>query len=135
MKMPLMFPLLAIILILGCGDETTELLPNSEHSEGSHNEEGEESNTQYGITDSFDETRSGARLLLLYDPNTSSFVGSVENTTGNILKNVRVEVHLSNGTELGPTTPRDLSPSESMKIELDATGQAFDTWSAHPEVG
>ncbi|MYE89263.1 hypothetical protein F4X33_09745, partial [Candidatus Poribacteria bacterium] len=66
---------------------------------------------------------------------TSSFVGSVENTTGNILKNVRVEVHLSNGTELGPTTPKDLSPSESMKIELDATGQTFDTWSAHPEVG
>ena len=50
------------------------------------------------------------------------------------LQKVRVEVHLSNGTELGPTTPVDLGPGEQSDISLTATSVLFDTWSAHPEV-
>ena len=48
--------------------------------------------------------RNGARLILSYDAASNSFKGTVENTTSNVLTRVRVEVHLSNGAELGPTT-------------------------------
>ena len=47
----------------------------------------------------------GARLVLSYDAASNSFNGTVENTTNSVLTNVRIEVHQSNGTELGPTTP------------------------------
>jgi hypothetical protein len=51
------------------------------------------------------------------------------------LKRVRVEVHLSNGKELGPTTPADLDPGERRDIKLKATSKYSDGWTAHPEVG
>ena len=57
------------------------------------------------------------------------------NTTNAILKQVRVEVHLSNGVELGPTTPADLYPGQIRPISLAATSSSFDRWNAHPEVG
>ena len=59
----------------------------------------------------------------------------MENTTGETLRRVRVEIHLSNGAELGPTTPLDLAPGQMAEITLPATKQRFETWSAHPEVG
>ena len=46
-----------------------------------------------------------------------------------------VAVHLSNGIELGPTTPVDLKPSEKISVNLKATEKAFETWSTHAEVG
>ena len=58
----------------------------------------------------------------------------MDNTTSATLLQVRVEVHLSNGTELGPT-PVDLSLGETVSITLEATSDPFDSWSAHPEVG
>ena len=61
--------------------------------------------------------------------------GTVENTTDETLKQVRVEVHLSNGKELGPTPAADLAPGESREVELIATSTDFDGWTAHPEVG
>ena len=109
---------------------------SGEHNEGSESGEGdEESGTQYALSESYDEVRAGARLKLTYDSTANSFVGTVENTTGATLSRVRVEVHLSNGTELGPTTPTDLAPGQVLDIELPATSQPFATWSAHPEVG
>jgi len=95
----------------------------------------EDSATQYSKTETFDNTRNGARLILSYDAQSNSFTGSVENTTTKTLKKVRVEVHLSNGAELGPTTPTDLGPGATMDITLPALNASFDTWSAHPEVG
>lgn len=59
----------------------------------------------------------------------------MENTTDTSLKHVRVEVHLSNGVELGPTAPTDLGPGESIDVTLTATSKDFDGWTAHPEVG
>ena len=50
----------------------------------------------------FDSVRSGARLILNYDAARNSFNGTVENTTEGVLYRVRIEVHLSNGEELGP---------------------------------
>ena len=41
---------------------------------------------------------NGARLVLQFNPNTQVFAGSVTNTTGETLSQVRVEVHLDNGT-------------------------------------
>ncbi len=95
----------------------------------------EESGTELALDESYDAARNGARLVLTYDPQSYSFNGFVENTTDNILKQVRVEVHLSNGVELGPTTPTDLNPGESIEVSLTAPNKDFDGWTAHPEVG
>ena len=43
--------------------------------------------------------------------------------------------YLSNGTELGPTTPQDLVPGEKIPVVLQATDTPFTWWVAHPEVG
>ena len=120
----------------GAGDEHDGTESSGEHSEeSSEGDEGEESGTQYTKADSYDETRAGARLLLTYDPDQDTFVGTVENTTEDLLDQVRIEVHLSNGVELGPTTPGDLPAGQTGAIFLPADGEQFQTWSAHPEVG
>ena len=95
----------------------------------------EESGTQYGISETYNETRNGAHLILSYDSQRESFIGTVENTTDGTLQQVRVEVHLSNGIELGPTTPVDLQPGERREVILTSTNTSFLRWSAHPEVG
>ena len=108
---------------------------SSEHGGSESGEGGEESGTQFGLNETFDEVRAGARLVLSYDPDANAFIGTVENTTGAALSRVRVEVHLSNGTELGPTTPIDLEPGQVVDVNLPATNRPFTSWSAHPEVG
>ena len=70
-----------------------------------------------------------------YDPASNAFTGTVENTTNNTLSNVRIEVHLSNGTELGPTTPIDMAPGEVYAINMPATQEPFTGGIAHAEVG
>ncbi len=118
----------------GGGSEAGEH-SGGEGSESGERGDGEESATQYGLGDTFDQVRAGARLVLSYDSDANAFTGTVENTTDAALNRVRVEVHLSNGTELGPTTPVSLAPGQVVAITLPATGQAFTSWSAHPEVG
>ncbi len=86
-------------------------------------------------TEIYDENVNGARLQLSFDSANNAFVGTVENTTNQTLTRARVEVHLSSGTELGPTTPTDLGPGEVIDLTLPSTAEAFDTWSAHAEVG
>ncbi len=95
----------------------------------------EESGAMLALDESYDAVRNGARLVLHYDAQSNSFNGFVENTTKGALKQVRVEVHLSNGVELGPTTPADLGPGERIDVHLAATKKDFDGWTAHPEVG
>ena len=104
-------------------------------SEEGGSEEGEESAVQYTRTEVYDQVRAGARLVISYDAPSNTFAGTVENVTSGTLERVRVEVHLSNGVELGPTTPTDLAPGELLHVTLEATAQPFDTWGAHPEVG
>ena len=129
------------LVLIGCssGSESSERDEESdsgEHSEGSESDEDdEESGVQYALGETFDEIRAGARLVLSYDSTANAFVGTVENTTEATLRRVRVEVHLSNGTELGPTTPVDLAPGQTADVALPATSQPFTSWSAHPEVG
>ena len=96
---------------------------------------GEEGGAALGLDETFDQVRKGARLIMSYDPGASAFIGTVENTTDATLQLVRVEVHLSNGTELGPTTPQDLAAGKSMAVRLDAAGESFTGWTPHAEVG
>ena len=104
---------------------------------GEHDEdgkEGEESGERIGREDAWDTTRNGARLILSFDPASNAFVGTVENTTREMLCAVRVEVHLSTGTELGPTERTDLPSGETTVVELPTAGELFDSWTAHPEI-
>ena len=103
-------------------------------SEGSGG--GEEASANMLATDeTFDMVRGGARLIMSYDAPSNSFKGTVENTTNGVLTQVRIEVHLSNGTELGPTIPIDMAPGEVVSIDMPATAASFTGWTPHAEVG
>ena len=112
------------IVIIGCSKKNTL----------SQSEDGEESGAELALNETYDRVRNGARLILTYDAQNNSFNGTVENTTNETLKQVRVEVHLSNGKELGPTPAADLAPGEKREVQLIAIGTDFDGWTAHPEV-
>ena len=77
----------------------------------------------------------GAHLVLSYDFATNAFIGTVENTTETTLHRVRVEIHLSNGTTLGPTSPVDLASSQVVEVTLPARLHPLTLWSASLEVG
>ncbi len=128
-----------IVSVMGCS-RTDEVSDEREENPVTTNpavagESDEESKVQLALTDTYDNVRNGAHLILSYDAAGNSFKGTVRNTTDAILPQVRVEVHLSNGVELGPTTPVDLAPGAQIPIELIAEGPPFDRWTAHPEVG
>lgn len=97
---------------------------------------GEEAGATYTLDETFDATRKGVRLVMSWDAEAEAFVGTVENVTAATIPAVRVEVHLSNGVELGPTTPGDLAPGEIRAVELSAAGiTGFDGWTPHAETG
>ena len=133
------------VIFTGCssssGDKGVKKLESLESESGEHSRdvgekgEGEEDGTQFSKSDVYDEVKKGTLLILKYDAESNSFVGTVENTTNELIIKVRVEVHLSNGIELGPTTPVDLKPGEKITVELKATEKEFKTWSTHAEVG
>ena len=83
----------------------------------------------------FDAVRGGARLLMMYDAPSNTFIGIVQNTTNSALSNIRIEVHLSNGAELGPTTPVNMAAGEILWVTLPSTPESFTGWTAHAEVG
>ena len=97
---------------------------------------GEESGTQWGKFEESDMVyENGARLILAYNPTTEAFEGSVQNTTEKALSQVRVEIHLSSGVELGPTQRVDLKPGQTIPVALSAIGYEFASWVTHPEAG
>ena len=106
-----------------------------EEGEHAHDQEGEESGEKLALTDTYDQVRKGVRLVLAYHNASSSFVGSIENVTDKTIKDVRVEVHLSTGVELGPTERMDLAPGEKSGVKLEAKGHVFEWWKAHAESG
>ena len=119
----------------GAGGEGGTEGGGSEGAEsGGGGEEGSGANA-LALDETFDQTRNGARLVMAYDPAANTFNGTVTNTTNNTLTRARVEVHLTNGVELGPTTPVNLAPGQSVAITLDATGGPFTGWTPHAEVG
>lgn len=119
------------------GGEHASSEGRGEHAGGEHSEsdgEGEESGEPIRPEATWDATRNGARLVLAFDPASTAFVGRVENTTQATLCDVRVEVHLSTGTELGPTKRMDLAPGETAAVKLPTSGESFESWTAHPEI-
>ncbi|MXY68051.1 MAG: hypothetical protein F4Y47_05765 [Acidobacteriia bacterium] len=112
--------------------------PSNEHSgesgEGRRGER-EESGTQYGLSDTAKEVRSGVELIVRFDGARRAFSGTVKNGTDATVRRVRVEVHLSNGAELGPTANVDLRPGQSAPVELRAGSQEFNKFSTHVEIG
>ena len=117
----------------GSGGEHGSGGESGSESGGSGGEEG--SANMLAPDETFHGVRGGARLILSYDAPSNSFKGTVKNTTNGVLDRVRIEVHLSNGTELGPTTPTDMAPGEVAPINLPATPASFTGWTAHAEVG
>jgi len=122
--------LMGILLIasFACKNKPAEI-------EKADQSEGEEAGVRLAINDTYDTVRKGVRLILTYDSTSSSFIGTVENVTNETIKFVRVEVHLSNGIELGPTDPIDLAAGSKENVKLAAEGQSFEWWKAHPEAG
>lgn len=97
--------------------------------------ESEESGTQYGLSDAAKETRRGVELVVRFDSARRVFAGTLRNGTDATVRQVRVEVHLSNGVELGPTPNVVLRPGQSVPVELSAGSQEFDKFSTHVEIG
>jgi len=124
----------------GEGREGGEGGEHAEGGEGEHGEEaeggeeGEEGGDYIAASATWDVTRRGARLILSLNEARTAFVGTVENTTEATLCRVRVEVHLSPGPELGPTTPVDVAAGQTAVIELPTSGNEVETWTAHPEI-
>ena len=96
---------------------------------------GEESVIELDLDESFDQVHEGARFFLFYNPDNNSFQGFAENTTTDRLNRVSVEVHLSTGVVLGPTSPIDILPGGRSEINLFAKNFEFKTWIVHPHVG
>ena len=117
------------------GEEGHEHEKGEHEGEREHAGESEEAGPRIAKDGIHDEVRKGVRLILSFDNESSSFIGTVENVTEKTLSRVRVEVHLSNGKELGPTEPIDLAPGKKGVVELSAEGKSFSWWKAHAEVG
>ncbi|MXX55307.1 MAG: hypothetical protein F4106_11735 [Gemmatimonadetes bacterium] len=109
-----------MIMLSACADSLTEA---------------GESGTRWNPDETATETRSGVTLILSYDSSSQRFNGTATNTTNSPVSDVRVEIHLSNGTELGPTPRTSLNAQESKPVTLDARGQNFDWYSVHVEFG
>ena len=119
---------------MGAGD-TGSGESGSESGEGGPGP-GEESGVTYTLDETFDMVRNGVRLVMSWDATAEAFIGVVENVTNATIPAVRVEVHLSNGVELGPTPRADLAPGEMRAVELSAAGvTGFDGWTPHAEMG
>jgi len=114
-------PVGVLLTALACGGTPTEPSGEQHGPEGSGGEPGE-SGTRYSLTDTAVETRGGVRLTMSYDVVAETFRGEVVNTTSATVTQVRVEIHLSNGVELGPTPRVELATGESRPVELDASG-------------
>ena len=109
--------------------------PSEVHGPEGQGGESGESGTRYGPSDTARETRSGVELVANYDSTRQVFTGTVRNTTTATVTQVRVEIHLSNGVELGPTPRTNLAAAETTSIELDARGQSFTWFTVHVEIG
>lgn len=120
---------MVIVGILICFLTFSMYSSNKKHRQG---EEGKESRIEYAQNERYDVVRNGARLILDYDTKSDSFIGTIENTTDKILERVQVDVHLSDGTDLGPTTSTNLSPGEKKGVQLMTTSKNFKGWIAHP---
>ena len=103
------------------------------------NEQGE-SGQLWNRAETANETVNGVNLILIFDEDSQSFKGTIENINTNIAQQVKVEVHVvyADGTtkEYGPTIPEDMQAGEKRNVVL-ATPNAsnFTGFRMHPELG
>ena len=121
------------IIVISC---TTE----SVAGEGSEGPENGESGIQWNIDQTADETANGLRLILTYNPTTSTFEGTLENVSPSVITMTRVEVHVIDATnnfiEFGPTPPTDMQPGATRNISLQITpGLNFVRFTIDAETG
>ena len=116
------------------GAQTGSARPATPAGEGQGGEPGE-SGTQYQKGQTAGETREGVVLVIAYDSASDAFIGTVRNSNDRTVQHVRVEVHLSNGVELGPTPRVDLTAGETRTVDLSAESQSFTGFSVHVELG
>ncbi|WP_143592006.1 hypothetical protein [Tenacibaculum holothuriorum] len=140
--------LMAIALTISCKT-------NAQHSERNHSEkkghetkmmkraherdyeggENEEDDTLLQKNETFNQTKKGVQLVLKFDEKSNTFKGFMQNKYNKPIKRARVEIHLSNGKELGPTKPITLQPNQKHELVIKSTKKGFTTWSTHAEVG
>lgn len=96
---------------------------------------GEEDGSRLRKTEVYNVTKRGVELVLKYNKRTNAFQGYMKNITRKVIKRARVEIHLSNGIELGPTKPVNLGTNERRSLSIKASHKAFKTWNAHAEIG
>ena len=122
------------MLLHQLGAQSGGARPATPPGEGQGGEPGE-SGTQYQKGEIASETREGVVLVIAYDSASDAFIGTVRNTNNQTVQHVRVEVHLSNGVELGPTPRVDLAAGETRTVNLSAESQSFTGFSVHVELG
>jgi len=125
-KTPFFAALLAALLLTapyGCKEKAPE------------KESAVEAGMQLGVSETYNAVSNGLRMVLAYDSTDGLFVGTAENVTEAVIPSVRVEVHLSDGTELGPAELGDLRPGEAGSVFLSAEGRSFTWWNAQAESG
>ena len=130
------FGLCIILACLGCGSGSE---PDGSQRSGwsayAALDDGLRPPPDLGLLDTLALFLAGAEGRLSYDFTSHAFTGTVENTTQGTLRKVRVVVHLSNGTKLGPTASVDLAPGQVVDITIPAGRRPFTHWSAYLEVG
>ena len=126
--------LISVAAVTACVQFGCSFNPNA-NSRGVEDAESEEQGPNLAIEATHDSVRAGVRLVLKYDQRSESFGGMVENVTEESIAAVGVEVHLSDGTELGPTPREGLEPRQKRAVTLSAAGHTFETWKAHAESG
>lgn len=94
-----------------------------------------ESRTRWNPNEPATDSRSGVDLVIACEASNQRFRGTVTNTTSATVTDVRVEIHLSDGTELGPTPRVSLAAGESKPVTLGASGHNFNWYSVHVELG
>ena len=70
----------------------------------------------------------GARVSLAYYPADNEFRGMVYNVTYSTVRDVIIEVRLSNGTELRPKPVKKLKNGDFVPIVLKASDEPFTSW-------
>ena len=109
----MLMPVFLILALAAC-DNFRSPTEAGEGAEGSgHSESGEggdggggelgESGNRYDVGATAYESRQGVDLVMSHYGPGDRFEGTISNTASRPISNVRVEIHLSNGTELGPT--------------------------------
>ncbi len=90
---------------------------------------------QLGINETYNDVRNGIRLILSYNHGSSSFVGTAENITEQILQSVSVRIILSSGSSLGPIFLTEVMSGDTRTINLSDEHQMFNWWIAHISIG